>query len=90
MGSEFGLSVNFAKTKFIVAGVGASAGDGAALVVAGQSVQSVSSFVYLGSAISPDSRIAGEIDRCLLSNRNLDFAYFKANNEMKVGQQDSG
>ena len=63
--SEFGLSVNFAKTKFIVAGVGASAGDGAALVVAGQSVQSVSSFVYLGCAISPDSRIAGEIDRRL-------------------------
>ena len=27
---------------------------------------------------------------CLLTNRNLDFAYSKANNEMKVGQQDSG
>ena len=35
------------------------------LIVADQPVQCVSSFVYLGCAISPDSRIAGEVDRRL-------------------------
>ena len=61
--SAFGISVNFAKTKCLVAGVGASAEDKEALIVADQPVQCVSSFVYLGCAISPDARIAGEVDR---------------------------
>ena len=61
--SAFGLSVNFAWTKFFVAGVGASADDKATLIVADQPVQCVSSFVYLGYAILPDACIAGKVDR---------------------------
>ena len=63
--SEFGINVNFVKTKCIVAGVGASADDKAALIVADQPVQCVSLFVYLGCASSPDARTAGEVDRRL-------------------------
>ena len=65
--SEFGLTVNFVKTKCIVAGVGASADDKAALIVADQPVQCVSSFVNLGCAISPAARTAGEVDRRLVN-----------------------
>ena len=60
--------VSFAKTRFIVAGVCASADDKAASVVADQPAQCVSSFVYLGRAISPDARIACEIDRRLAND----------------------
>ena len=45
--------------------MGVSADDQPALIVADQPVQCVSSFVCLGCAISPDSRIAGEVDRRL-------------------------
>ena len=65
--SAFGLSVNSAKTKLIVSGVGASADDKAELIIADQPVQCVSLFVYLGCAISPDARIAAEIDRRLVN-----------------------
>ena len=68
--SAFGLSANFAKTKFIVACVGASADDQAALIVAERPVERVSLFVYLGCAISPDTRIAGEVDRHLANAAN--------------------
>ena len=68
--SAFGISVNFAETKWIVAGVGASADDKAALIVADQPVQCVSSFVYWDCAISPDNRIAGEVDRRLANAGN--------------------
>ena len=45
--------------------MGASAGDKAALIVADQPVQCVSSFVCLGCAIAPDARIAWEVNRRL-------------------------
>ena len=63
-------TVSHAKTEFIVAAVGASADDKAVLIVADQSVQCVSSFVYLGCAILPDARIAGEVDRRLTKAAN--------------------
>ena len=49
-GFRFGLNVNFAKTKFIVAGVGASAGDGAALV------SPLLTSLFLQRALGPNTR----------------------------------
>ena len=65
--SAFGLSNTFAKTKCIVAGVGASADHKAALIVADQHVQCVGSFACSGCAISPDASNDGEVD-CRLAN----------------------
>ena len=45
--------------------MGTSADDKAALIVADQPVKCVSLFVYLGCAISPDARIAGQHNRRL-------------------------
>ena len=56
--SLFGLSVNFAETKFIVAGVEASADDRADLI-SDPPVQCVISFVYLGCSISSDAQHHG-------------------------------
>ena len=60
---EFGLSVNFRKTKFMVVGFGSASADRESLVVDGESVEHVSSFVYLGSVLTPDSRSTSDIKR---------------------------
>ena len=60
---EFGLSVNFRKPKFMVVGFGSASADRESLVVDGESVEHVSSFVYLGSVLTPDSRSTSGIKR---------------------------
>ena len=82
--SSFGLTVNFVKTKFMCAGFGASDADRRPLVVGDQLVDQVDSFVYLGSLLSPDSRVGLEVDqrlanaacafgalRCMFDDRSL-------------------
>ena len=63
--AEFGLTVSIPKTKFMVAGVGVTSVDTAGIPLHGQVVENVSSFVYLGSVITPDVRSAGDVSRCL-------------------------
>ena len=65
VGSSFGLTVNFVKTKFMWAGFGASDVDRRPLVVGDQLVDHFNSFVYLGSLLSPDSRVDLKVDRRL-------------------------
>ena len=61
--SKFGLSVNCAKTKFMVVGSGVVEEDCAPISVNSGVVENVSSFVYLGSEITPDSRSTSDIQR---------------------------
>ena len=63
--TEFGLTVSIPKTKFMVAGVGATPVDIAGFPLHGQEVENGSSFVYLGSVITPDARSAGDVLRRL-------------------------
>ena len=66
-GTEFGLSVNFKKTKFLVAGYGIVPGDCDNIMVRGLAVEHdiVSSFVYLGSVLTPNARSSADIRRRL-------------------------
>ena len=61
--SAFGLTINFSKTKFVSCGTAAEVYE--PLVIAGQEVEHVSSFVYLGSLVDPDSRVGLGVDRHL-------------------------
>ena len=65
--SQFGLCVSIPKTKFMVCGANISPEDRLPLMLRGQEVQCVPSFVYLGSLTSSDTRISGELDRRLAS-----------------------
>ena len=65
--TSFGLTVNFIKTKVMGCGAAISAEDCRPFPVSGQVVESVDSFVYLGSLLSPDGRFSAEIDRRLAS-----------------------
>ena len=82
--TQFGLIVNFAKTKFMACGVGVTAADQKPLCVAGQRVEHVESFTYLGCLITPNARVGQEIDhrlaaasrafgalQCVFQDRNL-------------------
>ena len=60
---EFGLSINFSKTKFMVAGYGIGDADREDLQIGGAVVTHVSSFIYLGSVLTPDARSAADIRR---------------------------
>ena len=51
------------KTKFFVAGHFASEADCAPILVAGDQVECVPSFVYLGSVITPDTRSCHDVAR---------------------------
>lgn len=63
--SSFGLSVNFMKTKAMACGAGHSDDDLQPLTVAGETVESVSAYGYLGSLVSPSTRAGLEVDRRL-------------------------
>ena len=63
--SAFGLTINFSKTKFVSCGTAADVYE--PLVIAGEEVEHVSSFVYLGSLVDPNSRAGLEVDRRLAS-----------------------
>ena len=65
--TSFGLTVNFQKTKVMGCGPGLSDGDRQPLFVDEHTVDNVSSFIYLGSLLSPDARCTAEIDRRLAS-----------------------
>ena len=65
--ASFGLTVNFAKTKFMCCGPSISEEDILPLTVNEQLVEHVPSFVYLRSLLSPDSRVGVETDRRLAS-----------------------
>lgn len=65
--TEFGLAVNFSKTKFLVAGVAATAGDAEPFSIRGSDVEHVDSFVYLGAVITGDTRSRREVDRRIAS-----------------------
>ena len=65
--ASFGLTVNFTKTKFMCCGAHISEEDRRPLLVQGQLIEHVSSFVYLGSLLSPDSRVGLEVGRRLAS-----------------------
>ena len=54
--TEFGLFVNFKKTNFLVAGYRIVPGDCDNIMVRGLAVEHVSSFVYLGSVLTPNAR----------------------------------
>lgn len=60
--TTFGLRVNLAKTKVMPIGFGIGDGDCLPLSVAGDMVESVDAFKYLGSIISTDGRSATDID----------------------------
>ena len=52
--TAFGLTVNFVKTKFMACGFGLCTDDYQPLTVMNQAVEHVSTFIYLGSLLSPD------------------------------------
>ena len=61
----FGLTVNFAKTKFMCCGFGIPDDDRRPIVIDGQSVECVPFFIYLGCLMTPEGRIGPEVDRRL-------------------------
>ena len=63
--SAYGLTVNFAKTKFMCCGFGIPDDDRRPIVIDGQSVECVPSFIYLGCLMTPEGRIGPEVDRRL-------------------------
>lgn len=65
--SSFGLTMNPLKTEFMCAGFGVSAADRLPLISGDHSVNHAQSFLYLGSLLSPDSRVGQEVDRRLAS-----------------------
>ena len=65
--ASFGLTVNFTKTKVMGCGAGLSDADCHQILVLGQTVDNVVSFVYLGSLLSSDARFTAKVDRRLAS-----------------------
>lgn len=65
--SSFGLTVNFAKTKFMCCGSNISPSDREPIIIDGQTVDCVASFVYLGCLMTPDARITQEVDHRIAS-----------------------
>ena len=63
--TEFGFSVNFKKTKILVAGYGIVPGDCDNIMVRGLAVEHVSSFVYFGSVLTANARSSADIRRRL-------------------------
>ena len=61
--SEFGLTVNCAKTKFMVVGDRIKDEDCMPMQIADGIVEYVTSFVYLGSEITPDARCRVDVQR---------------------------
>ena len=61
MASSFGLTVSMTKTKLLVAGYGVAAADCSDLAVGNERVEAVTSFPYLGSVITPDSRTHADV-----------------------------
>ena len=59
--TEFGLSINFKKTKFLIADYGVFPGDCDNIVVRGLVVKHVSFIVYLGSVLTPNTRSSADI-----------------------------
>ena len=73
--TEFGLSVNFKKTKFLVAEYGIVPGDCDNIVARGLVVRLVSFIVYLGSVLTPDTRSSADIRRQLAqAHRHLNIS----------------
>ena len=65
--ADFGLTVSAAKTKVMVGGVGITDDDRLPFLVCGSSVECADAFVYLGSLVTPDTRVSQEVDRRLAS-----------------------
>ena len=61
--TDFGLSVHFTKTKFMGAWYGLTPEDFLDLPIGDAVVQHVSSFVYLGSVMTPDGRSSSDSNR---------------------------
>ena len=59
--SSFGLTVSMTKTNLLVAGYGVAAADCSDLAVGNERVKAVTSFPYLGSVITPDSRAHADV-----------------------------
>ncbi len=59
--ADFGLTVSFSKTKFMVMGCGLTAGDCMPLPVASSVVEPVSEFRYLGSLVDNSGRCSADI-----------------------------
>ena len=59
--SSLGLTVSMTKTKLLVAGFGVCPADCSDLVIGSDRVEAVTSFPYLGSTITPDSRSQADI-----------------------------
>ena len=76
--TDFGLSVNFTKTKFMGAGHGLTPEDCLDLPIGDAVVQHVSSFVYLGSVMTPDGRSSSD------SNRRLNQASAAAFGDLRL------
>ena len=62
---KFGLKFNIQKTKIIVSGPITS------WQIDGETVETVSDFIFLGSKITADGDCTHEIKRCLLLGRNV-------------------
>ena len=73
---KVGLKLNIQKTKIMASGPITSQ------EIDGETVETVSDFIFLGSKITADGDCSHEIKRCLLLGRkvmtNLDTAYSKA------------
>ena len=59
--TKFGLSVNFKKTHFLVAGYCIVPDDCDNIMVCGLAVEHVSTFVYLGSVFTPNAWSSADI-----------------------------
>ena len=59
--SSLGLTVSMTKTKLLVAGFGVCPADCSDLVIGSDRVEAVTSFPYLGSTITPNSRSQADI-----------------------------
>ena len=62
---QFGMIVSASKAKFMVCGADTPMSACLPLLLRGQEVQCVPSFVYLGSLVASDTRVASEVDRRL-------------------------
>ncbi|XP_065197221.1 uncharacterized protein LOC135828726 [Sycon ciliatum] len=63
--SSFGLTLSTAKTKFMAVGANLSCADRLPLFVGPEEIESVKSFVYLGSVITADTRSSADVARRL-------------------------
>ena len=62
---KVGLKFNIQKTKIMASGLITS------WEIDGETVETVSDFIFLGSKITADSHCSHEIQRCLLLGRNV-------------------